>query len=128
LRSCLLPGDRVDVAASLLSCAESSARHGRRHHEPPDVTLPEPELADGALGAVVRLLLLLELLVLELLDVPEPALPEVVVLPATLPADAEAEVPEAVCAAPGSANAIAPAAITLAVAAVAVTVRSRACP
>ena len=87
-----------------------------------------PELADGALGALVRPLLLPELLVLERLDVPERELPEVVVLPAVLPEDAEAEVPEAVCVAPGSAKAIAPAAIMLAAAAVAVTVRSRACP
>jgi hypothetical protein len=92
------------------------------------VTLPVPELADGTLGVWVRPLLLVELLALELFDVPEPELPEVVVLPATLPEDAEAELPEAVCAAPGSANAIAPAAIMLPAAAVAVTVRSRACP
>lgn len=87
-----------------------------------------PELADGALGALVRPLLLPELLALELLDVAEPEFPGVVVLPAVLPEDAEAEFPGAVCAAPGSANAIAPAAIMLAAAAVAVTVRSRARP
>ena len=85
-----------------------------------------PELADGALDALVRLLLLLELLVLELPDVLEPEFPEVVVLPAVLPEDAEAL--EAACSAPGSANATAPAASTLATPAVVVTARSRACP
>ena len=91
-----------------------------------------PELADGVLDALLRLLLLLELLLLELL-VPEPLdaleaeLP-VAVFPAVLPEDADADVPETVCAAPGSANATAPAASTLAAPAVAVTARSRACP
>jgi hypothetical protein len=89
------------------------------------VTLPEPELADGALAALVRplLLLVLELLVLELPDAPESELPELAVLPAVLPAALEAA-----CTAPGSANATAPAASTLATPAVAVTARSRACP
>lgn len=94
------------------------------------MTLLVPELADGALEALVRLLLLLvrELLVLELLDAPESELPEDAVLPAVLPEDAEAEALEAACSAPGSANATAPAASTLATPAVAVTLRSRACP
>jgi hypothetical protein len=92
------------------------------------VTLLVPELADGALEALVRLLLLLELLELELPDVPESELPEALGFPAVLPEDAEAEVLEAVCPAPGSANATAPAASTLATPAVAVTLRSRACP
>ncbi len=64
----------------------------------------------------------------ELAEVPESELPEAAVLPAVLPEDAEAEVLEAVCAAPGSAKATAPAASTLAAPAVAVTARSRACP
>lgn len=94
------------------------------------MTLLVPELADGALEALVRLLLLLllELLELELPDVPASELPEALVFPAVLPEDAEAEVLEAVCPAPGSANATAPAASTLATPAVAVTLRSRACP
>jgi hypothetical protein len=99
------------------------------------VTLLAPELADGALDALLRLLLELlpellvpELLVPELAEVPESELPEAAVLPAVLPEDAEAEVLEAVCAAPGSAKATAPAASTLAAPAVAVTARSRACP
>ena len=95
------------------------------------MTLPVPELADGALEALLRPLLLLELLdlellELELLDAPESELPEFAVLPAVLPEDAEAV--EAACSAPGSANATAPAASTLATPAVAVTLRSRACP
>lgn len=99
------------------------------------MTLLAPELADGALDALLRLLLELlpellvpELLVPELAEVPESELPEAAVLPAVLPEDAEAEVLEAVCAAPGSAKATAPAASTLAAPAVAVTARSRACP
>jgi hypothetical protein len=101
------------------------------------VTLLAPELADGALEALARLLLLLELLtellvpelvLLELPDAPESELPEVPVLTEVLPEDADAESLVAVCCEPGSANATAPAAITLTTPAVAVTERSRACP
>jgi hypothetical protein len=86
------------------------------------VTLPEPELADGAVDACARLpllpeLLLLELLLLELLLL---ELPEVLA--------AEPELVEVVCCAPGSANATAPAAAMLTAPAVTVTARSRACP
>jgi len=104
------------------------------------VTLPEPELADGAVEAGERLLPVLELPVLELpvLELPVLELPvlELPVAPAAelpdvpvLPAVAvEPELPEVVCCAPGSANATAPAATTPSTPAVAVTVRSRACP
>jgi hypothetical protein len=98
------------------------------------VTLLAPELADGALEALARLLLLLELLPellvpeLVLLELPDAAEPEVPVLTEVLPVDADAGSLAAVCCEPGSANATAPAAITLTTPAVAVAARSRACP
>jgi hypothetical protein len=91
---------------------------------------PEPELADGEVDALLRPLLdpelffvlplVPELLVPELLDAP--------VLAEVLPEAADAELAEAVWCAPGRANATAPAVTTLITPAVAVTVRSRACP
>jgi hypothetical protein len=89
------------------------------------VTLPEPELADGAVDAGERLLPVLELPVLELPDVPEAEVPDVPVLPAVA---VEPELPEVACCAPGSANATAPAAAMLTAPEVAVTARNRACP
>jgi hypothetical protein len=99
------------------------------------VTLPAPELAAGALAALLRLLpelLLLELPVAEL-PVLELAVPEPPDVPAArrpdtpvLPDEAAAEWLDAVCCVPGSAKATAPVAITLTAAAVAVTMRSRA--
>jgi hypothetical protein len=96
-----------------------------------------PELADGELDALVRPLPLPELLpellvpelaVLELPDVPELERPDAGLLIDVLPEDADAEPLAAACPAPGSANATAPAAIRLTAPAVAVTARSRACP
>jgi hypothetical protein len=101
------------------------------------VTLLAPELAAGALAALVRLLLLpalpvaelpvpelpvLELAVPELPDAPAARLPDIPVRPD----EAAAESLDAVCCVPGSAKATAPVAITLTAAAVAVTTRSRA--
>lgn len=83
------------------------------------MTVPEPELADGALDARPR----------PLPAVPDAELPDVpVLLPAELPEAAGAELAEVACCAPGSANATAAAAITLAMPAAAVTERSRARP
>ena len=94
------------------------------------MTLPEPELADGAVDPEERPLpvLVLELPEPELPDVPEAELPDVPVLAAELPEAADPELAEVAWCAPGSANAITPAAATLAIPAVAVTVRSRAWP
>ena len=91
------------------------------------MTLPEPELAAGALGAWLRPLpeVFCELPVLELPDVPDVELRDVPVLPAVA---VEPEPPELVCCAPGSAKATAPAAARLTAPAVTVTVRSRAWP
>jgi hypothetical protein len=97
------------------------------------VTLLAPELAAGALAALVMLLLWPELPVLEpvaaeLPDAPEAGLLDVPVPTDVLPDDADAESLDAVCCVPGRAKATAPAAITLTAPAVAVTARSRACP
>jgi hypothetical protein len=96
------------------------------------VTLLAPELAAGALAALVRLLLWPELPVPEL-PVLELAMPELPDAPAAgrpdipvLPDEAAAESLDPVCCVPGSAKATAPVAITLTAAAVAVTARSRA--
>ena len=97
------------------------------------MTLLAPELAAGALAALVRPLLLPELPVAELavpeLPVLELAVPEPPDVPAdipVLPDEAAAEPLDAVRCVPGSAKATAPVAITLTAAAVAVTTRSRA--
>ena len=96
------------------------------------MTLPAPELAAGALAALLRPLLVpelpvlelpvLELPVLELPDAPAAERPDTPVRPD----EAAAEVPAVVCCVPGSAKATPPVAITLTAAAVAVTMRSRA--
>jgi len=93
------------------------------------VTLPEPELADGAVDACARLPLLPELLLPELLllELPEVLAAELWDVP-VLPAAAEPELVEVGCCAPGSANATAPAAVMLTAPAVTVTARSRARP
>jgi len=99
------------------------------------VTVPVPELADGAVVAGLRLLPAAPLPESSVPEssvpessvperaVPEPAEPDVPVLPAVA-ADPELAAEE--CCAPGSANATAPAATTPRTPAVAVTVRIRA--
>ena len=87
------------------------------------MTLPAPELAAGALAALLRPELpVLELAVPELPDAPAAERPDTPVLPD----EAAAEAPAVVCCVPGSAKATPPVAITLTAAAVAVTMRSRA--